>query len=558
MDKRALLFFFCVTSAFFGVNAIYDYFSPKELAVAPAPLAKKEVPAVIPSVKASDETFYVLENDYQQLVFSTKGGSLAEINLRLKEGDGKSLVNKTATDEKSAKFPLKDGKVGGYYPLLRRGVGVPAEYYALSLTPDAEAPFKMRKMDKNSIEFEGKVAGNRVVKRYVMTAPYCLELELEVEGNSELWLSSGVPDAEIVSNAYSPMIRVQTLGKDNVAEVDTLDLPKATTEQAASARWISNSNGFFGIIMDPIEGGAKSYRTMHVDNKVLPTRLDGDYPGYATQLPVKSGKSVFRVFAGPYDQTLLAQNKEANYESAQEIQGWFSFISQPFVKFLEFLMGIFYAITKSWAMSIILLTIALRAMMYPLNNWSIASSVKMQQLAPKLKVIQERYKNDPRKLQMETMNVYRDSGVNPLMGCLPMLLQMPFLMGMFYLLKSSFPLRGASFIPGWINDLSAPDVLFTWGPHIWFIGNELHLLPILTGLTMYLQQKLTMKLPSDASKLTDAQKQQKMMSVMMPLLLTVMFYNLPSGLSIYFMLSTILGVAQQMWVTKKMQASVQP
>jgi YidC/Oxa1 family membrane protein insertase len=125
------------------------------------------------------------------------------------------------------------------------------------------------------------------------------------------------------------------------------------------------------------------------------------------------------------------------------------------------------------------------------------------------------------------------------------------LIGMFYLLKSSFPLRGAVFIPGWIDDLSAPDVLFTWGKPLWFIGNEFHLLPILMGITMYLQQKFSSKIPKDTSKLSDEQKQQKMMGNMMAVLFTVMFYNFPSGLNIYFMLSTLLGVAQQMWITKK-------
>ena len=132
---------------------------------------------------------------------------------------------------------------------------------------------------------------------------------------------------------------------------------------------------------------------------------------------------------------------------------------------------------------------------------------------------------------------------------------MPFLIGMFYLLKSSFPLRGAMFIPGWIDDLSAPDVLFTWGQPIWFIGNEFHLLPILMGATMYFQQKLTSKLPKDERQLTDAQKQQKIMGNMMAVLFTVMFYKFPSGFNIYFMLSTLLGIGQQVWMTRRMQVA---
>lgn len=273
----------------------------------------------------------------------------------------------------------------------------------------------------------------------------------------------------------------------------------------------------------------------------------------------------FRIFAGPFDDSLLkeldnlyedpTQNYNPDYASAQSIQGWFSFISRPFAKFLFLLMQFFYAITHSWAASIILLTIALRAMMYPLNAWSIRSSIKMQEIAPKVKAVQDKHKKDPKKAQMEVMNLYRESGINPMTGCFPVLLQMPFLIGMFYLLKSSFQLRGAVFIPGWIDDLAAPDVLFTWSQPIWFIGNEFHLLPILMGLSMYLQQRLTSKLPKDPAQLSDTQKQQKMMGNMMSVLFTVMFYNFPSGLNLYFMFSTLLGILQQWWMMKKMESA---
>jgi len=156
------------------------------------------------------------------------------------------------------------------------------------------------------------------------------------------------------------------------------------------------------------------------------------------------------------------------------------------------------------------------------------------------------------------MSLYKEVGVNPFSGCLPMLLQMPFLIGMFYMLKSSFPLRGAPFIPGWIDDLAAPDVLFSWGQPYWLIGNEFHLLPILTGLVMFIQGKMTQKAPKDASQLTDAEKQQKMMGVMMSVVFTVMFYSFPSGLNIYFMFSTLLGMVQQRFMMKKVQGMTKP
>ncbi len=180
----------------------------------------------------------------------------------------------------------------------------------------------------------------------------------------------------------------------------------------------------------------------------------------------------------------------------------------------------------------------------------------MQAVAPLVKALQEKHKKDPRKAQAEVMNLYRERGVNPFMGCFPMLIQMPFLFGMFYLLKSSFSLRGAAFIPGWINNLAAPDVLFSWSHPIFFVGTQFHLLPILLGLTMFWQQKVTAKLPKDASQLTDQQKQQKMMGNIMAIVFTLIFYSFPSGLNLYFLSSNLLGILQQWYVNSRMKNPV--
>lgn len=615
MDKRTLLFMVCVSLAFFGVHTFYNYYGEKPATekkvvvqnekLAP-PIEKANNFIAQASNSSQGETFYVLENEYQQLVFSSRGGSLAEINLPLRNSSPNSYVKEIdfdreilASSPQNARFPLhaystpdgdhSEGKLGGYYPLLRRGINgksISPEYYSLNIVGDdpsiANVNFRMSRFEKNLIEFQGVAGGAQITKTYtipeVRNGPYCFNLDIRVDGDAQgLWLSSGVPDAEIVSNSYAPLLRIQVT-KNKVSDVDTIDLPKKGPILAPniSPNWISNCNGFLGVIMDPLEPTGAGYKTAQIDGSVIPTRLTlidpgynlypaASYPGYATYLPLKSGITPFRIFAGPYDNALLKeldnlyedplQNYNPDYVSALSIQGWFSFISQPFAKFLFLLMELFYAVTHSWALSIILLTIALRAMMYPLNNWSIRSSIKMQEIAPKVKAVQDKYKKDPRKAQSEVMNLYRESGINPLTGCFPVLLQMPFLIGMFYLLKSSFPLRGAVFIPGWIDDLSAPDLLFSWGQPIWFIGNEFHLLPILMGITMYMQQKFTSKLPKDPSKLSDTQKQQKMMGNMMAVLFTVMFYNFPSGLNIYFMLSTLLGIGQQMWMMKKMNAA---
>ncbi len=624
MDKRSILFVLSVTIAFFAVHTWFGDPQRENLRLREA--AKQTAAGEMrpPKLLAlssdvvgydSSEEFYVLENNYQQLVFSTRGGSLAEINLPFASKDKPgSIVKEIDIDRFIAKespvnahFPLfpylvyeegaqvrkEEGHFGGYYPLLRRSElnadgsiksKVSPAFYALNVLGDqpalANLLYRVSRFESDLIEFKASFGSTQIVKTYRLTtekeAPYCLELDLTISGDaSGFWLSSGVPDVELVGGSYNPLLKIQVTGPRG-SDVEELSLPKKgpSLVRDISPNWISNSNGFLGLILDPLSNAAPGYEVRQIAGKEIPTRLSlidakydlypaANYPGYLSSLPLKSGSSTFRVFAGPFDDKLLKSldhlyedansNYNPDYASAQSIQGWFSFISQPFAKFLFFLMQLFYAITHSWALSIILLTIALRAMMYPLNNWSIKSTIRMQEIAPKLKNIQEKYKKDPKRLQMETVVLYKQEGVNPASGCLPLILQMPFLIGMFYLLKSSFPLRGAVFIPGWIDDLAAPDVLFSWDTPIWFFGNQFHLLPILMAAVMFVQQRMSAKWPDDPKQVTDAQKQQRMMTNVMSIVFAVMFYNFPSGLNIYFMFSTLLGVLQQRWLTQKMQ-----
>ncbi len=156
------------------------------------------------------------------------------------------------------------------------------------------------------------------------------------------------------------------------------------------------------------------------------------YPGYEIRLPVAQNAPLtkYRVFAGPYVKEIFekldatyfdaSSGTSPQFESAISFHGWFSFISEPFAKFLFLLMKFFYFLTSSWGISIILLTIALRVMLYPLNSWSIRSTMKMQEIAPQVQALQARYKKDPKRAQMEIMHLYKEKGINPLSGCFPL------------------------------------------------------------------------------------------------------------------------------------------
>lgn len=639
MDKRTLLFLVCVSITLFLVNIYFERqhqsdlqtWNEKQHALKlqkekaleegvksnPVIFTKPEATTPKTAQVKSQELFYVLENEYQQLVFSNRGAALTEINLPFKgHTDKESVVREIDFDREmvkqhpeNARFPShpyytpgkkagemtehEEGALGGYYPLLRRDIiessdqktiRVAPRYYALNIVSEypelAELVYEVKHFDEKSIVFEALQSHRRITKTYSIEeeekgAPYCLNLTIDIEGDSRgLWLTSGVPEVEWISGGPAPALKYR-ITRNQKAVVETIDLPQdSTTVSSTNPDWICNSNGFLGMILDPLSEINPGYRVQQVSGTAVPSRLveiDQKYdkfkaqnmPGYMMMLPLKStgGTMKYRIFAGPFSNRILKEvdntfSNEAtgynpDYIACQTFHGWFAFISEPFAKFLFILMDFFHQLTGSWGFSIILLTVALRVMLYPLNAWSTKSMLNMQHIAPDVAAIQEKYKKDPKKAQAEIMTLYKERGVNPLSGCLPLLIQMPFLIGMFDLLKSTFELRGAVFVPGWIDDLTAPDVLFSWGTPIFFIGNQFHLLPFLLGAVMFFQQKLMSTTPTDPNLMTDQQRQQKAMGTMMTIVFTVMFYNFPSGLNIYWLSSMILGIAQQWWTGKQ-------
>lgn len=583
-----------------NLSLLTDLIHLQESAVSPISSTNKE------------QKYYVLENNYQQLVFTNVGGSLTEINLPFESKENPySVVKKIDFDRQiaeenpqNAHFPAhpsfasgsnttEEGSLGGYYPLLRRSIEgkkkitIPPEYNAFNIVSDypemAQLVYEVTSFTKDSITFEARQPHRKITKRFTLleseqAAPYCFEASINIEGDRRgLWLTSGIHEVEIMSNNSVPQILYHMTRKQK-GIVEKLDLPKINETVNLSSLhpdWVVNSNGYLGMIMDPLGDTVQGFSATAVYGGKVPTRLSlidppyfpypaSKYPGYQLLLPLSSinGPLNLRVYAGPFEEKTLktvdkifsdpATGYNPDYASCRTFHGWLKFISAPFSKLLFVVLSFFHGITNSWGFSIILLTVFLRLLLYPLNTWSIKSMRRMQQIAPEIKEIQKKYKKDPKKSQMEIMALYRAKKVNPFTGCIPILIQIPFLIAMFDLLKSSFQLRGASFIPGWIDNLTAPDVLFQWKTPIFFIGNQFHLLPILLGGVMFIQQRLSASanIAANATELTDQQRQQRAMGTMMTVVFTVMFYHFPSGLNIYWLSSMSLGILQQ-WITNK-------
>lgn len=220
----------------------------------------------------------------------------------------------------------------------------------------------------------------------------------------------------------------------------------------------------------------------------------------------------------------------------------------PLEVVLKWLMEFFYKLVPNWGVSIIILTILMRLILFPLTKKSSESTHKMQELQPKIKEIQEKYKDNQQKLNEETAKFYQTVGYNPLSGCLPMLIQFPLIFAMYGLFNNYFEFRGAMFIPGWIPDLSQGDSIMTLPFTIPFLGwSNIRLLPMIYVVSQLLFSKVT--------QTPGAGQQNSSMKIMMygmPLFFFFIFYNAPAGLLVYWIFSNVLTLIQQVVINKMM------
>ncbi len=201
-------------------------------------------------------------------------------------------------------------------------------------------------------------------------------------------------------------------------------------------------------------------------------------------------------------------------------------------------------------MAIIFLTILVKLILFPLTKKSSESTLRMQELAPKIKEIQEKYKDNPNKMNLEMAEFYKKEGYNPLSGCLPMLLQIPIFFAMYNLFNNHFDLRGAMFIPGWIPDLSRPESVYSFAPYRIPLLNwsDIRLLPFIYLVSQLLYGKVT-QTPDQQSN-----AQMKMMLYLMPIMFFFILYEVPSGLLIYWIMSNLLTLVQQLALNKYLAA----
>ncbi len=411
--------------------------------------------------------------------------------------------------ERNETFPLKFG-------FLTDGANL--KYTKVSSGPD-------------EVNFVAQDGQKKITKSFIFgKSNYTIDLQIKIQNTS----SSPITFNPSLVLGMLDSSRGNEQGRYEDVYVSTLEKTShisATKEyRGGITKTLGLRDRYFCLIVEPEKTTTYNSYVKKLSNTESEVGLTGEV--VTLQPSVQSGH-LFHIYMGPQD---LKTINLVNPDWTNIINfGTFDFISQILLQILEFLNRIVH----NWGWSIILLSILVYLILYPLSIKQMRSMKEMQAIQPKVEELRKLYKDNPQKLNKEIMELYRLHKVNPLGGCLPLLLQMPIFFALYQALMRSVALRGAKFL--WIKDLSEPDRLFTLPVSLPILGNEFNILPIIMAIGMFFQQKMTSAASGGA-----AAEQQKMMLIIMPVMFGFIFYRMPSGLVLYWLINSVLMLLFQL------------
>lgn len=327
---------------------------------------------------------------------------------------------------------------------------------------------------------------------------------------------------------YSQMYAL--LGDDSSPTDYSADKDRESEVQTATTSWVGSRSKYFTAILVPdhpvTEFKSERYQTSVPDENSSKVFNIDVRDSFDRRNPQSS--SNYRIYVGPLDYGVL-KAYGLHFEEMMS-WGWFGIIGKSALWVFKSL----YKLIPNYGIVLIIFSILVKLLLAPLTKKQFSSTQSMQQAQPQITALKEKYKDDPKRLNEETMKLYKELGINPLGGCLPLIIQMPILIAMFNLFRSTIELRGAAFkgLEFWISDLSLPDTVGT------FMGLDINLLPVIMSGTMILQQKLM-------APASNANPQMKNMPYIMTAVFFFMFYTFPSGLNLYYTLFNLMSIAQQ-------------
>ncbi len=322
-----------------------------------------------------------------------------------------------------------------------------------------------------------------------------------------------------------------------------------TSDSGKNIEWMSIAGKYFSLILIPDNVSLSSAEALQL---TYDEGLPQEDTIYFNRNASSAIDDTYYIYAGPKVESNLSIYNRAednvfglsNLNLEEAIDGnWLSWLEA----ILKWILQLFYRIIPNYGVAIILLTILIKLILQPLSKKGMDSTAKMSALQPKIEEIKNKFPDNPEAQNAAMAKLYKDEKINPMGSCLPMLIQFPIFIALYGLLNTNFDLRGSMFIPGWINDLSIPDTIFTLPFSIPFLGASIHLLPILYVVSMIFSMKIT-------QNTSTAGQQAGMMTFMtygMPIIFFFIMYNAPSGLLLYWSTVNIISIGQQLLVNKK-------
>ena len=317
--------------------------------------------------------------------------------------------------------------------------------------------------------------------------------------------------------------------------------------------WAATNGKYFTVIGVPDQSTSYETSFRQTTGDSLISQVNSFY-FTRTGISGTSFSDVYRYYTGPKLATFLdlydVQNNNVfglgglMLDEVLDSSSWLGWLQT----LLRWVLQFFYRLIPNYGVAIILLTILVKLLIQPISKKGMDSTAKMSALAPKVQELQTKYKDDPQTLNAAMAKLYKDEGISPMGSCLPMLIQFPIFIALYGLLSTHYELRGAMFIPGWIPDLSVPDTVFTLPFNIPFLGNGIHVLPIIYTASMIYSMKVTQ---ATSTQQTGQQGMMKFMTYGMPIIFFFILYNAPSGLILYWTVMNFISILQQMYVNKK-------
>lgn len=503
-------------------------------------LSRLSLDSTFAQAAEGEERLITVENELYRAVFSTRGATLK--SFKLKEYD---LAGQES--EPVEMIAEADGALGlAFTPPSGRLVDTRALHFR---TPGLASDSLVVTGGPAELVFEVPVADGVLRQTYAFD-PDSYEVRLRVDqagtdlltesGGYELLWEGGIPFAENNVQEEAPASGAYARSG---GEVEAITLLKQASEEKilrGQVDWVAVKNKYFISVLLP--GGATEGAELEGERI---GEMDGaEYvEDYAVRLlmPRPRGEAHdFRFYIGPMELGRIDNYAAGIYDVVD--YGWGGWMTRPIAEYvISPLFHLLGSVIPNYGLVIILFALIIKLVLYPLTKVSYKNTARMRELQPKLEAVKEKYADDPQKQQEAMLRVYREVGVNPLAGCLPMLLQYPIIIALWRYFQNSIVIRQESFL--WAADLSAPDPILHLPFNIPLYGDFVAGFTLIMGLSMILQMKVAM--PASTSG-----PQAKIMMYFLPAMLFVIFNRLASGLSLYYLVFNVLSIVQQRMINK--------